>query len=78
MLSPRRRRVWGGSVSAIPPKAEYQNRKIFVSLIEKNFAMGVIKKCRENVSVLLAKAKRKWAETMDEIYSKSAYGFSLK
>ena len=26
-----------GSVSAIPALAEYQNRKIFVSLIEKNF-----------------------------------------
>ena len=28
---PRRRRGWGGSVSAIPPKAEYQNRKFFIS-----------------------------------------------
>lgn len=28
---------WGGSVSAIPPKEEYQNRKIFFSLIEKFF-----------------------------------------
>ena len=28
---------WGGSVSAIPASAGRQNRKIFVSLIEKNF-----------------------------------------
>ena len=28
--------LWGGGVSAIPAKAGRQNRKIFVSLIEKN------------------------------------------
>jgi len=29
--------LWGGSVSAIPAKAGGQNRKFFVSLIEKKF-----------------------------------------
>jgi hypothetical protein len=42
LLFPRQRRGWGGSVSVIPPKAEYQNRKIFFSLIEK--IGGAIKK----------------------------------
>jgi len=28
---PRRRRGWGGSVSAIPLLAEYQNKKVFFS-----------------------------------------------
>jgi len=55
---PRRRRSWGGSVSAIPLLAEYQNRKIFFSLIEKKFGGARLKKCRENFSVLLAEAKR--------------------
>jgi len=50
---PRRRRDWGRSVSAIPPKAEYQNRKIFFSLIEKNFWGARLKKCRKNFSVLV-------------------------
>jgi len=34
---PRRRRGWGGSVSAIPLLRGRQNREIFFSLIEKNF-----------------------------------------
>jgi len=42
------------SVSAILLLVKYQNRKIFVSLFEKNFCEGVIKKCLENFSVLLA------------------------
>ena len=44
---PRRRRGWGGSVSAIPPKAEYQNRKIFFSLIEKNFGGAQLKNVKK-------------------------------
>ena len=44
---PRRRRGWGRSVSAIPPKAEYQNRKIFVSLIEKILARGRLKNVKK-------------------------------
>jgi hypothetical protein len=75
LLSPRRRRGWGGSVSAIPPKAEYQNRKIFFSLIEKNFGGARLKKCRESFSVLLAVRR---AETLGGIQSKFASGFSLK
>ena len=31
--------LWGGGVSAIPALAERQNRKIFVSLIEKNLGV---------------------------------------
>ena len=45
---------WGGGVSAIPAKAGRQNRKIFVSLIEKKFGGARLKKCRENFSVLLS------------------------
>ena len=52
------------SVSAIPASAGRQNRKIFVSLIEKNFGGVRIKKCKENFSVLLAEAKRRRAETL--------------
>jgi hypothetical protein len=58
--------------------AEGQNRNIFFSLVEKNFGGARIKKCRENVSVLLAVAKRRRAETLSGIQSKSACGFSLK
>jgi hypothetical protein len=43
--------------------AEYQNRKNFVSLIEKIFARGRLKRYLENFSVLLAEAKRMRAET---------------
>ena len=75
---PRRRRGWGGGVSAIPLLAEYQNRKIFFSLIEKNFGGARLKKCRENFSVLLAVTERRRAETLGGIQSKSASGFSLK
>jgi hypothetical protein len=70
--------LWGGSVSAIPAKAGRQNRKFFVSLIEKNLGGARLKKCRENVSVLLDVAKRRRAETLGGIQSKSACGFSLK
>ena len=56
--------LWGGGVSAIPAKAGRQNRNIFFSLIEKNFGGARLKKCRENVSVLLAVAKRRRAETL--------------
>jgi len=34
---------WGGSVSAIPASAGRQNRKIFVSLIEKNGGQAIKK-----------------------------------
>ncbi len=50
---PKARLGWE-SVSAIPASAGRQNRKIFVSLIEKNFGGRRLKKCRENFSVLLA------------------------
>jgi hypothetical protein len=75
---PRRRRGWGESVSAVPPKAEYQNRKIFFSLIEKNFGGARLKKCRENFSVLLAEAKRRRAETLGGIQSAKSSGFCSK
>jgi len=75
---PRRRRGWGGSVSAIPPKEEYQNRKIFFSLIEKNFGGARLKKCRENFSVLLAEAKRRRAETLGGVQSAKSSGFCSK
>jgi len=54
--SPRRRRGWGGSVSAILRLAEYQNRKIFFSLIEK-IGGAQLKKCRENFSVLVCRSR---------------------
>ena len=56
--------LWGGGVSAIPAKAGRQNRKIFVSLIEKNFWGRQLKKCKKKFSVLLAEAKRRRAETL--------------
>ena len=63
----RRRRTEGGKRFRNSALAEYQNRKIFVSLIEKNFCEGTIKKCLENFSVLLAEAKRRRAETLGGI-----------
>jgi len=75
---PRRRRGWGGSVSAIPPKAEYQNKKIFFSLIEKSLGGARLKKCRENFFVLLAETKRRRAETLSRIQSAKFSGFSSK
>ncbi|MBU1956370.1 hypothetical protein KKF09_01750, partial [Patescibacteria group bacterium] len=47
----------GGNVSAIPLARGRQNRKIFFSLIEKNFGGARLKKCRENFSVLLAEVR---------------------
>jgi len=38
---------WGGSVSAIPASAGRQNRKIFVSLIEKNFGGAQLKNVKK-------------------------------
>ena len=55
------RSVWGGKRFRLSSLEEGQNRKIFVSLIEKNFGGQTIKKCRENFSVLLAV---RWAETL--------------
>ena len=69
---------WGGSVSAIPASAGKQNRKIFVSLIEKKFGGRRLKKCRENFSVLLAVAKRRRAETLGGIQSAKSSGFCSK
>ena len=67
--------LWGGGVSAIPASAERQNRKIFVSLIEKNFGGARIKKCSENFSVLLAIRR---AETLGGIQSAKSSGFCSK
>ena len=75
---PRRRRGWGGSISAIPLLAKYQNRKIFFSLIEKSFRGARLKKCRENFSVLLTEAKRRRAETLGGIQSVKSSGFCSK
>jgi len=69
---------WGGSVSAIPLARGRQNRKIFVSLIEKNLWGRRLKKCRENFSVLLAVAKRRRAETLGGIQSAKSSGFCSK
>ena len=67
------------SVSAIPALAGRQNRKIFVSLIEKNFGGARIKKCKENFSVLLAAvAKRRRTETLGGIQSAKSSGFCSK
>ncbi|MFH1402236.1 MAG: hypothetical protein ABIG87_01255 [Patescibacteria group bacterium] len=69
---------WGGKRFRNSALAEYQNRKIFVSLIEKNFGGRRLKKCRENFSVLLAEAKRRRAETLDGIQSAKSSGFCSK
>ena len=74
----RRRRNRGESVSAIPASAGKQNRKIFVSLIEKKFGGRRLKKCRENFFVLLAETKRRRAETLSRIQSAKFSGFSSK
>jgi hypothetical protein len=66
------------SVSAIRLARGRQNRKIFVSLIEKIFARGRLKKCRENFSVLLAEAKRRRAETLGGVQSAKSSGFCSK
>ncbi len=62
----RQRRTGGGKRFRNSALAEYQNRKIFVSLIEKILTSARLKKCLENFSVLLggseANAVRKrWA-----------------
>ncbi|MFH0972544.1 MAG: hypothetical protein V1768_00925, partial [Patescibacteria group bacterium] len=78
-LPVRRRRTMGReSVSVILRLAEYQNRKIFFSLIEKNLGGARIKKCRENFSVLLAEAERRRAETLGGIQSAKSSGFCSK
>jgi len=74
---PRRRRGWGGSVFAFPLLRGRQNRKIFFSLIKKNWGER-LKKCRENFSVLLAEAKRRRAETLGGIQSAKSSGFCSK
>jgi len=53
--------------------AEYQNRKIFFSLIGKNFGRARLKKCEENFSVLLAEAERRRVETLGGIQSVPQY-----
>ncbi len=70
------KRGWGWeSVSAIPTLAGRQNRKIFVSLIEKNFGGARIKKCKENFSVLSAVRR---AETLGGNQSAKSSGFCSK
>ena len=66
---------WGRSVSAIPASAGRQNRKNFVSLIEKKIGRARLKKCRENFSVLLAVRR---AETLGGIQSAKSSGFCSK
>ncbi len=78
LRTPRRRRGWGGSVSAIPLARERQNRKIFFSLIEKNWRAR-LKKCEEDFPVLpVAVAKRRRAETLCGIQSAKSSGFCSK
>ncbi|MBA7521101.1 hypothetical protein ES705_13203 [subsurface metagenome] len=60
----RQRRTGDGERFRNSALAEYQNRKIFVSLIEKIFTRGRLKKCLENFSVLLAVRR---AETLGGI-----------
>jgi hypothetical protein len=74
------KRDWGWeSVSAIPLSRGRQNRKIFFSLIEKNFGGARLKKCLENFSVLpVAVAKRRRAETLGGIQSAKSSGFCSK
>ena len=69
---------WGGSVSAIPLARGRQNRKIFVSLIEKNFGGARLKKCKENFSVLLAEAKWRRAETLGGFCARQGADCRLK
>jgi hypothetical protein len=79
LRTPRRRRGWGGSVSAFPLLKGRQNRKIFFSLIEKNFGGARLKKCGENFFVLpVAVAKRRRAETLGGIQSAKSSGFCSK
>jgi hypothetical protein len=70
------KRGWGWeSVSAIPAKAGRQNRKIFVSLIEKNFGGAQLKNCKENFSVLSAVRR---AKTLGGNQSAKSSGFCSK
>jgi len=52
-----------GSVSAIPALAEYQNRKIFVSLIEKNFGGARLKDVKKIFLFCsrLWRGRKRWA-----------------
>jgi hypothetical protein len=70
------KRGWGWeSVSAIPASAGRQNRKIFVSLIEKKFGGVRLKNCKENFSVLPAVRR---AETLGGNQSAKSSGFCSK
>ena len=70
------KRGWGWeSVSAIPALAGRQNRKIFVSLIEKKFGGVRLKNCKENFSVLPAVRR---AETLGGNQSAKSSGFCSK
>ena len=71
---PKARQGWE-SVSAIPASAGRQNRKIFVSLIEKNFGGARLDNCKENFSVLLAVRR---AEMLGGIQSAKSSGFCSK
>lgn len=70
--------LWGGKRFRNSASAERQNRKIFVSLIEKNFGGARLKKCRENFSVLFVEAKRRRTETLGGNQSAKSSGFCSK
>jgi len=63
------------SVSAIPASAGRQNRKIFVSLIEKNFGGALLKNAKK--IFLFCSAVRR-AETLGGIQSAKSSGFCSK
>ena len=70
---------WGGSVSAIPASAGRQNRKIFVSLIEKSFGGRAKLKIVEKMFLLGLRAKRAAAERSVKIrnpdFRQKKFGF---
>ncbi|GEM_PF-3982869 len=66
-----------GSGSTILWLAEYQNRKIFFSLLKEKREREKLKKCRENFSVLLSRLVG-WAETLGGIQSAKSSGFCSK
>jgi hypothetical protein len=52
--------------------AEYQNREIFVSLIQENFEGARLKDVKKIFLFLLAEAKRRRAETLGGIVARRA------
>jgi hypothetical protein len=72
------RSVWGGKRFRNSALAEYQNRKIFFSLIKNNFCAGAIKKMFRKFFCFARRSEAEAGGNAGRDYSKSASGFCSK